>query len=123
MKIAGPSSKIMAAITVAFSLSGMILSRAMIGANSKATLVGIIGFILFALLYSWAEQVSTRPRFLWIPLFWLIWGLGMKGEGLILGLPIHLILSLSFRKHYETRDSHPKDVLETEDALVDEKES
>lgn len=108
------SSHLIRALAAAFGLGGMLLSSALVfpalsssGPGVALTMLALTG--LFVALYGWAENIRERPLFWLVPGIWigfaLVLGLGTKGEGLILGLPLVLMVSLFVRNHYRRSDS------------------
>lgn len=97
------------AIAVAMSLGGMLISSsvtlaALLNQAPPGILLGGLVFTaLFIAMYAWAENVRERPLFWLVPGIWLLIsliGIGVKGEGLILGLPVLLLVSGLVRRHY-----------------------
>ena len=82
---------------------GMMLSSLLVVGSDRAWPVALPVLLLSLWLYLWAEHVFIRPRFWAVPLFWLpisLFAFGLKGEGLLLGLPLLLIVMLWARKSY-----------------------
>ena len=111
------SSRLIRALAVAFALGGMVLSGSltMLGLTGQTSadtwLWGLAFTAFFIALYGWGENVREKPLFWLVPAFWLgftvIIGIGMKGEGLILGLPLVLVVSSLVRRHYQRKEKAP----------------
>ncbi|MEZ0374592.1 MAG: hypothetical protein ACAI44_36225 [Candidatus Sericytochromatia bacterium] len=107
------TSRFIRALAVAFALGGMVLSSVVLaeglhGGRPEVSLGAGAVTLLFVGLYAWGENVLARPLFWLVPAGWLGFnlfvGVGMKGDFLLLALPLVLVLSLLIRGHYRRKD-------------------